>query len=245
LIGSINQNSNAPPVLAENGTVNVFDRVPAGALAPGMIIEVYGAGLATTKGNPGVLPLPTSFQGTSLIVGPSQAPLYFVSGGQLDVQVAAELAPNQQYPVIAILNGALSVPVMADVSPVQLGVAAQADGHVIAQHGADSSSVDSNHPAKPGEVLVIYLSGMGPTKPSVKSGAAAPTSEPLARVTIQPTVTVDGQNATVQFAGLTPGYVGLYQVNFQVPSNAKSGDLSLILTQGGVSSNGTTLPVKQ
>ncbi len=244
LIGSINQNSNAPPVLSENGTVNVFDRVPAGALAPGMIIEVYGAGLATAKGNPGVLPLPTSFQGTSLIVGPDQAPLYFVSGGQLDVQVAAELTPNQQYPVIAILNGALSIPVMADISPVQLGVAAQVDGHVIAQHGADSSSVDSNHPAKPGEVLVIYLSGMGPTNPSVKSGAPAPSSEPLARVTIQPTVTVDGQNATVQFAGLSPGFVGLYQVNFQVPSNAKSGDLSLMLTQGGVSSNATKLPVK-
>ncbi len=243
LIGSINQNPNAPPVLSENGTVNVFNRVPAGALAPGMIIEVYGAGLATAKGNPGVLPLPTSFQGTSLIVGPDEAPLYFVSGGQLDVQVAAELAPNQQYPVIAILNGALSVPVMADIAPIQLGIAAQTDGTVIAQHGANSAYVTATSPAKPGEVLVIYLSGMGPTNPSVPSGKPAPGSEPLARVTIPPTVSLDGQNATVQFAGLTPGLVGLYQINFQVPANARTGDLTLIVSQNGVSSNPTRLAV--
>ena len=69
LTGTINQNQNAPPSLAENGTVNTFNRVPAGALAPGMIVEVYGTGLATVKGNTSGLPLPTSFQGTSLIVG--------------------------------------------------------------------------------------------------------------------------------------------------------------------------------
>ncbi len=243
LIGGINSNSATPPFLAENGTVNVFNRVPAGALAPGMIVEVYGSGLATTSGNPGVLPLPPSFQGTSLIVGPYQAPLYFVSAGQLDVQFAGELTPNQQYPVIAVLNGALSVPVMTDVSLVQLGVAAQPDGHVIAQHGADSSYVDAAHPAKQGEVLVIYLSGMGPTKPSVKSGDAAPSSEPLARVTNAATVTVEGQAAQVQYAGLTPGFVGLYQVNFKVPSNAGTGDLTLVVSQNGVSSNATRLPV--
>ena len=243
LVGGINPNAAAPPFLAKNGTVNVFNRVPAGALAPGMIVEVYGSGLATTSGNPGVLPLPTNFQGTSLIVGPYQAPLYFVSTGQLDVQFAGELTPNQQYPVIAILNGALSVPVMTDISIVQLGIAALPDGHVIAQHGADSSYVDAAHPAKQGEVLVVYLSGMGPTKPSVKSGDPAPSSEPLARVTNTATVTVEGQPAEVQFAGLTPGFVGLYQVNFKVPSNAGTGDLTLVVTQNGVSSNTTRLPV--
>jgi uncharacterized protein (TIGR03437 family) len=245
LIGSINNNPNKPPVLNENGTVNTFNRVQAGALSPGMIVEVYGTGLATTQGNPGVLPLPTSFQGTSLIVGPFQAPLYFISGGQVNVQFAAELTPNQQYPVIAILNGALSVPVITDISPDQLGLAAQPDGHVIAQHGADSSYVTASHPAKPGEVLVIYLSGMGPTNPSVKSGAPAPGSEPLARVTVAPVVTLDGNAATVQFAGLSPGFVGLYQVNFQVPAGARTGDLTLIVSQGTVASNATRLPVAQ
>lgn len=245
LNGSINQNQNAPPVVAAKGVVNTFNRVPVGALAPGMIIEVYGTGLATTKGNPGVLPLPTSFQGTSLIVGPYQAPLYYVSDGQLDVQVASELTANQQYPVIAILNGAISIPVLADIAAQQLGVDALDDGHTIAQHGADSSNVTANSPAKPGEVVVIYLTGMGATNPSVKSGQPAPTSEPLARVAVQPTVSLDGQAATVQFAGLAPGFVGLYQVNFQVPANAATGDLTLVVTQNKISSNATRLPVKK
>jgi uncharacterized protein (TIGR03437 family) len=242
LIGSINQNQNAPPVISENGTVNTFNRVPAGALAPGMIVEVYGTGLATAKGQTGGLPLPTSFQGTSLIVGPYQAPLYYVSGSQVNVEFAAELIPNQQYPVIASLNGALSVPVITDIAPIQLGVAANSNGMVIAQHGVGNAYVTEASPAAQGEVVVIYLSGMGTTNPAVKSGEPAPSSPP-AEVTVQPTVTLDGQAASVQFAGLTPGFVGLYQVNFQVPSNAGTGDLPLTVSQNGVPSNATFLPV--
>jgi uncharacterized protein (TIGR03437 family) len=243
LIGSINQNQNAPPVISENGTVNTFNRVPAGALSPGMIVEVYGTGLATAKGQTGKLPLPTSFQGTSLIVGPFEAPLYYVSGGQVNVEFASELTPNQQYPVIAILNGALSVPVMTDIAPIQLGVAADSNGLAIAQHGVGSAYVTEASPAAQGEVVVIYLSGMGTTNPAVKSGAAAPSKPPYAEVTVPPTVTLNGQAASVQFAGLAPGFVGLYQVNFQVPSNAGTGDLTLIVSQNGVSSNPARLPV--
>jgi uncharacterized protein (TIGR03437 family) len=245
LIGTINQNPNAPPMIAENGTVNTFNRVPAGALAPGMIVEVYGLGLGTAKGNTSGLPLPTSFQGTSLIVGPYQVPLYYVSSGQVNVEFASELTPNQQYPVIAILNGALSVPVLTDISPIQLGVAALSDGHTIAQHGVGSAYITEASPAKQGEVVVIYLSGMGATNPAVKSGAPAPSSPPFAEVTVTPTVTLDGQAASVQFAGLTPGFVGLYQVNFQVPTNAGTGDLTLVVSQNGVPSNATRLPVSK
>lgn len=245
LIGTINQNQNAPPVISENGTVNTFNRVPAGALAPGMIVEVYGSGLGTAKGNTSGLPLPTSFLGTSLFVGPYQAPLYYVSGNQVNVQFDAELTPNQQYPVIAVLNGALSVPVMTDISPIQLGVAAQTNGLVIAQHGVGSAYITESSPAKQGEVVMIYLSGMGATNPEVKSGHPAPSSPPYAVVTTEPTVTLDGQAASVQFAGLTPGFVGLYQVNFQVPLNAGTGDQTLVVSQNGVSSNSTRLPVSK
>ena len=76
-----------------------------------------------------------------MIVGGYELPVYSVSGGQLDVQIAAELPPNQQYPILVSFNGALSLPATIDVNSVQLGIATLADGHVIAQHGADSSSV--------------------------------------------------------------------------------------------------------
>jgi uncharacterized protein (TIGR03437 family) len=54
---------------------------------------------------------------------------------------------------------------------------------------------------------------------------------------------VDGQNAETPFAGLTPGGVGLYQINFVVPSSAKSGNLPVVVTQNGVTANVVTLPV--
>ena len=88
----------------------------------------------------------------------------------------------------------------------------------------------------------MYLVGMGPTNPSVPSGAATPNS-PLSPVVNQPTVTVASQPSTVAFAGLTPGFVGLYQINFQVPTGASSGQLEVDVTQNGVAANPTLLPV--
>jgi uncharacterized protein (TIGR03437 family) len=243
IIGTINPN--AAPVLFRNGTVNVFNRVSGGALAPGTIVEVYGSGLASSTATPGMLPLPNIFNGTLVVVGGFQVPLYYLSDGQLDAEIAVNLPANQQHAIVVSANGALTIPDSIDVVPVQLGVAAYTDGHVIAQHGADFSYVTASSPAKPSEVLVIYLSGMGPTNPAVKSGDPAPGAEPLARVTLTPTVMVDGQNADVGFAGLSPGFVGLYQVNFTVPPTAKNGDLNLVLIQNGVTANITKLPVSK
>jgi len=241
LSGTINPNT--APVLFKNGTVNVFNRVSGGALAPGTIVEVYGTGLASSTATPGVLPLPNIFNGTIVVIGGFQVPLYYLSDGQLDAEIAVDLPANQQHVIVVSANGALTLPDQIDVVPVQLGVAAYTDGHAIAQHGADFSYVTASSPAKPSEVLVIYLSGMGPTNPAVKSGDPAPGAEPLARVTLPPTVMVDGQNAIVGFAGLSPGFVGLYQVNFTVPPTAKNGDLDLVLIQNGVTANITKLPV--
>jgi hypothetical protein len=74
----------------------------------------------------------------------------------------------------------------------------------------------------------------------VASGLASPSS-PLAEVTAQ--VTVDGQPAPVVFAGLTPGFVGLYQINFTVPTGARTGTLPLVVTQNGFAANVARLPV--
>jgi uncharacterized protein (TIGR03437 family) len=82
---------------------------------------------------------------------------------------------------------------------------------------------------------------MGATNPSVPSGAPTPVQS--VPVTVQPIVTVDGQQAAILYAGLTPTGVGLYQIDFTVPSNAKTGSLKLVITQNGIAANATTLPV--
>jgi uncharacterized protein (TIGR03437 family) len=241
LIGGISPN--AAPSLAPGSTVNAFYRT-SGALAPGTVAEVYGSGLASQTAAAGSVPLPTTLNGTFALIGGVESPLFYTSDGQLDVQIPSELPSTQQYVIVVSANNAYTVPQMIDVVPAQPGVASLAGGQLLAQH-SDFTLVDSGHPAKPGEFLVIYLTGMGPTNPNVPSGAAAPSSEPLARVTLQPTVTVDGQSAIVAYAGLTPGAVGLYQINFQVPQNTNSGDLNVVVTQGGVISNTTQLSVSQ
>jgi uncharacterized protein (TIGR03437 family) len=150
------------------------------------------------------------------------------------------------------VNNALTLPLMLNIVPAAPGVLSANDGptppnlqngaHIIAQHSTDGSLVTSSSPAKPGEYLVMYLVGLGATNPSVASGAATPAS-PLHPATIQPTVTVGSQTSTVLFAGLTPGFVGLYQIDFQVPTGATSGDLVVNVTQNGVAANPTLLPV--
>jgi len=91
---------------------------------------------------------------------------------------------------------------------------------------------------------VMYLVGLGATDPSVASGTSSPSST-LAKVTDTPTVTVDALPASVAFAGLTPGFVGLYQINFQVPAGAHSGEVEVDVTQNGVAANPTLLPISQ
>ena len=94
----------------------------------------------------------------------------------------------------------------------------------------------------PGEYLVFYMSGLGATTTPVASGTASPAS-PLALPVTNPVLTLNGTNVPILFSGLTPGLVGLYQVNFQVPANAANGDLQLVVSQAGATSNVTILPV--
>ena len=137
-------------------------------------------------------------------------------------------------------NGTYSLPDEILITAVDPGVATSA-GNLIAQH-ADSSLVDQGHPAKPGETLVMYLVGMGATNPVGVTGAPAP-GLPLAPAVVQPTVTVGGQTTTVLFAGLTPGGIGLYQINFIVPPTARSGLQGVSIQQNDAAANASNLIV--
>lgn len=252
LYGGIAPNQTPPPTVSQNGTVNNLNPVGGAPLSPGTIAQVYGTGLASAPTSTGAAPLPIKFNNTFALVGSTQAPLYFLSGGQINIQIPYEATATQQSPIVLSVNNALTVPVMLSIVPATPGVLSADDGptppdvqngaHIIAQHSADFSLVSSSNPAKPGEYLVMYLVGMGPTNPSVPSGAATPSS-PFSPVVNQPTVTVGSQPSTVAFAGLTPAFVGLYQINFQVPTGATSGELEVDVTQNGVAANPTLLPV--
>jgi uncharacterized protein (TIGR03437 family) len=128
------------------------------------------------------------------------------------------------------------------VPPATPGIAALASGAIIAQHAADFSLVLPTSPAKPGETLIIYLAGLGSAtnQPASGSPAPAPPTDPK----IPAALTLNGNLVQPSFIGLTPGTVGLYQINFVVPDGTPDGNLTLTVSQPGVASNVTILPVK-
>ena len=101
--------------------------------------------------------------------------------------------------------------------------------------------VTPTNPIHAKDTIVIYLTGMGATYPQVSAGLAAPLS-PLATVISSPDVSLGGFPLQVQYAGLVPGEVGVYQINAYVPFGVPQGtSLPLVIDQGGSS---TTLNVR-
>ena len=239
IVGGVTEN--AAPILARNGTLHNFFPQPGAPLAPGTIVQIFGSALASNSSST-TLPLPNILNGTSVLIGGELAPLYFVSSGQINAQLPVDLVPGQQYQVLVVANNAFTTPDTILIAPATPGIARLSNGQVIAQH-SDFSLVTEDAPAKAGEFLVVYLAGMGLTDTPVATGAQAPSS-PLAAVNAAATVAVDGESARVLFAGLTPGFIGLYQINFQVPADARSGDRKLEIFQAGLSANTSVLPVQ-
>jgi uncharacterized protein (TIGR03437 family) len=234
---------NAAPVLTSNGSLDVFAPLVGGALGPGNIIQIYGKNLSAQTSSAAALPLPTNLGGTQVIIGGIPAPIYYASNGQVNAQIPFELAPNKAYQIVVQANGALTSPESIQLSTSSPGIAAFANGQLLGQH-LDGSLISDTSPAKPGEIVVFYLSGLGATDIPLASGAAAPLDQ-LIRPVVTPTLKVNNAEVPVLFAGLTPGLVGLFQVNFKVPDNSPDGALPLLVIQSGITSNPTLLPVRK
>jgi uncharacterized protein (TIGR03437 family) len=232
---------NLAPAINKNGILGNLNPQVGGALAPGTVVEIFGSQLSATTVGSDQAPLPSNLRGTSVLVGGISAPLFYASPTQVNAQIPYELVPGHEYPVIVVAGNSYTVPAPIQLAPLAPGVARLPDGSIIAQH-ADFTLVTKTSPAKPGEYLVAYLAGMGLTDVQVEDGAPSP-SNPLAYVSVPPGVTLGGKSVKVTFAGLTPGLVGLYQINFQVPADASSGDLVLQISQQGVAANAGTITV--
>jgi uncharacterized protein (TIGR03437 family) len=109
---------------------------------------------------------------------------------------------------------------------------------------ARGSLISATNPARAGQVIIVYATGLGATQPAVGAGEASPSSSPaVASRTVS--AYVGGQTASVEFAGLTPGPVGLYQVNLRIPATAASRDtVELYLEQNQVPSDKVTIAIK-
>ncbi len=216
------------------------------AMSPGALISIFGRNLARRTALFSTVPLPRSLAGTTVKIGGVEAPLLFVSPYQLNLQVPYEVQPGQSN-ITVVLDGFESGPLAVTVNNSGPGIftlTSDGRGAGIFLHGADFSLVTRTNPARPGEVVLIYGTGLGAVLPSVKSGELAP-GDPPASATASVSVTINGIDAgTPLFAGLAPGFVGLYQVNVPIPAAiTTAGDVPVVITAAGVPGNSVTLPV--
>ena len=211
-------------------------------VSPGQIVSIFGAELAPAAGSATGFPLPQNLQGVTVTVGGVAVPLFYVSPGQINFQVPFEVAQGATSIVVTRGNQSVARPVFA--IPATPGIfTAAGDGYnsPVVVHNSDYSQVTQQNPAHAGEYLAIFCTGLGVTGASVRAGDAAP-----AAPVQQPfDVVVDTREiGLAPYAGLAPGFAGLYQVNFQVNADETPGAKLLYIDIRGVASNQVPLYVK-
>ena len=202
------------------------------SFAPGMVLSVFGTNLAPSTAAAAVLPLPLISQGVLATVNGISAPFYFVSGGQLNIQIPYEAGLGTA--VIGINNG-------GQVASFPIELAASAPG-IFASNG----NLVPFASGKPGEVLLAFITGDGDLTPTLATGTTPAFGTAIARLPkpkLPLTLTVGGVQATVAFAGVPNGLSGVTQINFTVPLNVPAGVQPVVVTVGGVASPPVNLNV--
>ncbi len=251
LDGSLRQET-LIPFLPSNPALNAasFAKLtadgPAAPLAPGSIFSLFGSNLAPAVGGAVSLPLPRTLLDMRLKIGGIDAPLFYVSPGQVNAQVPWELAGRSTASVAVSLRGTVSgteTITLASAYPGIFSTSSSGTGQG-AILDVDNRLVDSANAARPGDILQIFANGLGPTTPAVATGEASPSSPP-ATVNAPVQCRIGNLDAEVLFAGLTPGAVGLYQVNARIPAGVTAGNaVPVVLIVSGITSNTVTIAVR-
>jgi uncharacterized protein (TIGR03437 family) len=209
--------------------------------APGSLISIYGLNLAPGEAASNQIPAPTTLNGTSVRMNDISAPLLYVSRNQINAQVPFEVAPGGVTVVIQA-GGLTSAAAGFVVYPTAPGVwRLPQGGHVLALNYPDGTLNSQDHPILPGQFVTVYLTGQGEVTNPVATGAAAPDS-PFS-IPVAPAVArIGGQPAQIAFVGLAPGFIGLLQMNLQIP-DVPVGEQKLEISIGNVPSNPTTISI--
>jgi uncharacterized protein (TIGR03437 family) len=238
-VGQITVEVKAPPAISPGGVVNAASYTAK--LAPGSLFSIFGSDLATGTAGASSLPLETNLIGTSVTVGGKAAPLVFVSGSQVNAQVPYELAEAEKVPVVVTVNGVASLEGTVSIVAAAPGIFQFGNKRAVVQND-DYTVNNSDNAAKAGSYVVAYLTGIGQLDNPVATGGPA-AGNPLSRPKGNVTATLDNRPVDIAFAGMTPGFVGLTQVNFKIP-NLMPGDYPLVIMVNGEKSNAATITVK-
>jgi uncharacterized protein (TIGR03437 family) len=242
------------PAVSSGGVINAANGLST--VAPGSLVSIYGSNLASGLAQADTIPLSTTLSGVSVTFNGVAAPLLFVSGGQINAQLPWNVLTSGTAGtanVVVTRSNQASAPQSLQVGPFSPGifaigniaVAINPDGSVAAPAGAIPGILTK--PAKIGDPggLAILCTGLGAVNPPAVNGAAS--LDALRTATTTPTVLIGGKAANVVFAGMSPQFVGVNQINLAIPAGTPTGDaVSLQISLGGImTSASVTIAVSQ
>lgn len=219
-------------------------------VSPGGLATIFGHDLTDISGSiiAGTNPLPTSLSNVSVTVNGIYAPIYamaYANGeDQISVQVPYGTDTGPGAAVVKVFDyGNLTGIVQTDSFDEDPGIFMYQGNYALALRYPDYSLVGPGNRATPGDILILYVTGLGPLSVNLQDGYGAPQS-PLA-TTVDPfSVVVAGESCRVFFSGLAPGFVGLYQINLQLPNDLPPGDLNIQILSQFANSQTAILPVR-
>jgi uncharacterized protein (TIGR03437 family) len=240
------------PSVAAGGVLNGASFLKGGPITPGSLITIFGTQLASKTAGADTIPLSTSLGGVTVqfVNGSTKtsAPLLFANSSQINAQVPWDLLPSGtttpvSVNVIVNNNGLASAPAAVTVGPFSPGIfsssgraiAVNQDGTLAWPAGAVAGL--TTHAAKPGDVIIIYATGLGAVDSAIADGANS--LDKLRNTLTVPVVMIGGVTAQVEFSGLSPQFVGVNQLNVIVPNAAAGDSVPLQLMVGGVTTSAT------
>ncbi|HTS46288.1 MAG TPA: Ig-like domain repeat protein, partial [Bryobacteraceae bacterium] len=203
--------------------------------APGMVLTIFGSGLAPSTWSAATVPLPAQLAGVSVTINGLGAPLYYVSSSQLNVQIPYEVPVNAQVSLQVTNNGHTASSAFTTQAAAP-GIFTDATGALVP---AKSASI--------GQVISLYMTGQGAVSPTIPTGEAPllGTSDTNLPAPLQfVIVTVGGVPAQTQFIGIPPTLVGVTQINFVVPTGLAPGTQAVVVSIGGVLSPPASLTIQ-
>ncbi len=231
--------------------VNAASFLPG--VSPGALATIFGTNLTDVTGTvtAGTNPFPTVLANVAVTVNGVPAAIFsisYVNGqDQISFQVPSETNTGKGAADIQVFDyGTQQAEMLVDSYTEDPGIFAyQKYGqlYAVALHASDYSLVTPDNPASRGEVILLYTTGLGPVDRFVRNGYGAP-SDPPAHTNRPFRVVIAGEDATLLFSGLAPGFVGLYQINMRLPGDLPAGDLRMKIFSDYADSQTVSLSVQ-
>lgn len=226
-----------PDLAIGNVASYITDSTPAGS-----VFVLFGQNLAARTVSASTVPLPTTLLNTSVTVNGELAPLFYVDPGQIDAQIPWDIPGNTLANVVVKNGSAVSNTAAVYIPPTGTpGISVYGNNRAVVVN-ANGSVNSGTNTASVGEEVVVYFTGGGPVNASGKLTTGAPAPNGLSPVTGAASITVNGVAAKVDYIGLTPQSIGLYQANFVVP-NVPKGTYPVVITIAGAPSNNPVMTV--